>query len=118
MNKKEQNRASNFVEWLSGKKSRLNNVLERVLKVLERDGVLTTGNEGNVIKDLLARPYSLGSARAMGGNTIGMFADLKVIVADGKGKFVPNPDSLLLMKAKSLLAAPAAAAGDDDGSAD
>lgn len=109
MNKKEQNRASNFIEFLAGKKAKLNNVLERVLKVLERDGFVTTGNKGNVIKDLVARPYSIASARAMGGNTIGMFTDLKVIVADGKGKFIANPDSLLLAKAKSLLSAAAAA---------
>jgi hypothetical protein len=111
MNSKEKNRASNFIEWLSGKKAKLNNVLERVLTVLARDGFVTTGNEGNVFKDLLARPYSPASARAMGGNTVGMFTDLKVIMADGKGRFVANPDSLLLMKAQSMLsAAPVATA--------
>jgi hypothetical protein len=124
MNSKEKNRASNFIEWLSGKKAKLNNVLERVLIVLDRDGFVSTGNEGNVFKDLLARPYSPASARAMGGNTVGMFTDLKVIMADGKGRFVANPDSLLLMKAQSMLkagpapapaaATPAAAATTDD----
>lgn len=110
MNSKEKNRATNFIEFLSGKKARLNEVLERVLKVLDRDGFITTGNEGNVFKDLIARPYSPASARAMGGNTIGMYADLKVIVPDGKGKFVANPHSLLLIKARALLAAAPAAA--------
>ena len=105
MNSKEKNRASNFIEFLSGKKAKLNNVLERVLRVLDRDGFIQTGAEGNVIKDLIARPYSIASARAMGGNTIGMYADLKVILADGKGRFVANPDSLLLAKARSLLGA-------------
>jgi hypothetical protein len=104
MNSKEKNRASNFIEFLSGKKAKLNNVLERVLGVLDRDGFIQTGNDGNVIKDLIARPYSIGSARAMGGNTIGVYADLKVILPDGKGRFVPNPDSLLLAKARSMLA--------------
>jgi len=103
MNIKEKNRASNFIEFLSGSKAKLNHVLERVIALLERDGFVSTGNDGNLFKDLVARPYTPASARAMGGNTIGMFADLKVIVADGKGKFVPNVDSLLLMKAKSLL---------------
>lgn len=112
MNSKEKNRASNFIEFLSGKKAKLNEVLERVLRVLDRDGFLTTGNEGNVMKDLIARPYSPASARAMGGNTIGMYADLKVIIPDGKGRFVANPDSLLLAKARALLgAAPVTAAG-------
>lgn len=104
MNSKEKNRASGFIEFLSGKKAKLNNVLERVLGVLERDGFLQTGNDGNVFKNLLERPYSPASARAMGGNTVSMFADLKVILAEGKGRFVANPDSLLLAKAKSMLA--------------
>lgn len=107
MNSKEQNRATGFLEFLSGRKSSLNKVLGRVLTVLERDGAISTGVEGNVIKDLLSAPYSLASARAMSGNTIGMFADLKVITSDGKGKFIANTDSLLLMKAKSLMAATA-----------
>lgn len=109
MNVKEKTRASNFIEFLSGKKVKLNEVLERVLRLLDREGFLTTGNTGNVMKDLIARPYSIASARAMGSNTVGMFADLKVIIPDGKGRFVANPDSLLLAKARSLLAiAPAA----------
>lgn len=107
MNSKEKNRASNFMEFLSGKKGRLNEVLERVLRLLERKGYLTTGNSGNVMKDLMARPYSPASTRAMGSNTVNMYAALKVIVPDGKGKYVANPDSLLLAKARSLLAAPA-----------
>lgn len=110
MNSKEKNRASNLIEFLSGKRSKLNEVLERVLRVLERDGYVQTGNEGNVMKDLLARPYSPASARAMGGNTIGMYADLKLIVPVGKGRFEPNPDSLLLQKARTMLGFGAAAA--------
>lgn len=110
MNKKEQNWAVKFIEYLAGKKSSISEVTGRILRVLERDGCITTGNEGNVFKDLVARPYSPGAARAMGGNNIGMLRDLKLIVLDSKGKYVGNPDSLLLAKAKSMLfAAPAAA---------
>jgi hypothetical protein len=103
MNKKEQNRASLFIEFISGKKSSLNEVLHRTLKVLKDEGHITTGKEGNVMKNLLAKPYSVPSARAMSGNTISMFADLKVIVADGKGRYVGNPESTLLAKANSML---------------
>lgn len=107
MNSKEKNRASNFIEFLSGKRAKLNNVLERVLNVLARDGSVQTGNDGNVIKDLIARPYSPASARAMGANTVSMYKELKVIIPmeGAKGKFVANPDSLLLAKAMSMLAA-------------
>lgn len=115
MNSKEKNRASNLIEFLSGKRAKLNNVLERVLKVLDSDGFLQTGNDGNVMKNLLARPYSPASARAMGGNTVSMYADLKLIVPEGKGRFIANPDSLLLAKARSLLAgAPASEEGAED----
>lgn len=128
MNKKVGNRGVGFIEWLSGKKTSLNNVLERTLRLLKDDGYLQTGDEGNLMKNLLARPYSQASARAMGGNTVVMFKELKVIlpVEGNKGRFVANPDSLLLAKAMSMLAgAPAAdtapteaAAGDTDADAE
>ena len=103
MNKKEAARAAMFIEFVAGKKSQMNNVLKRVLQVLAADGYLATGTQGNVMVDLMSVPYSLGAARAMGGNTVGMYEDLAVIKADGKGRFVGNPDSLLLMKANQLL---------------
>lgn len=119
MNKKVGNRGVGFIEWLAGKKTSLNNVIERALKLLGEDGYLQTGEEGNLMKNLLARPYSLASARAMGGNTVVMLVQLKVILPlEGhKGRFVANDDSLLLMKARSLMAAPApaAVAADDAG---
>jgi hypothetical protein len=118
MNKKVSNRGVGFIEWLSGKKTSLNNVIDRLLRLLDTDGHLQTGDEGNVMKNLLARPYSAASARAMGGNTVVMLKELKVILPlEGhKGRFVANPDSLLLLKARSMLAAaPAGAAAADDG---
>lgn len=108
MNKKEQNWAVKFIEYLAGKKSAMSEPTARILSVLKRDGFLTTGNDGNVFKDLVSKPYSAGAARAMGGNNIGMLRDLKVIVQDAKGKYVANPDSLLLAKANSMLFAAAA----------
>lgn len=110
MNKKEQKWAAKFIEFLAGKKSSLSEVTRRILMVLERDGHVSMGNEGNVFKDLLSKPYSPGAARAMGGNNLGMLKDLKVIIpGEAKGTYVGNPESLLLMKAKSLLAAAPAA---------
>lgn len=116
MNKKVGNRGVNFIEWLSGKKASLNNVIERTLKLLQADGHLETGEQGNVMKNLLARPYSLASARAMGGNTIAMLVQLKLIVPmeGAKGKFVANPDSLLLASALTRLSAPTTASAEPD----
>lgn len=108
LNKKESNWAVKMIEFLAGKKSSISEVTGTILKLLHTDGYISTGNDGNVFKTLVARPYSPGSARAMGGNNVGFMKDLKMIIADGKGKFIANPDSLLLMKANSMLFAPAA----------
>jgi hypothetical protein len=103
MSQKKQNRAGFLMEFVSGKASKLNEVMSRTLSVLHKDGVLTTGKDGNLLTNLLARPYSPAAARAMGGNTVAVFEDLKLIVADGKGSYRANPESLLLAKANALL---------------
>lgn len=109
MNGKAQNWAVKFIEFLAGKKPALSEVTGRIFKVLNRDGHLTTGNDGNVYKDLVSKPYSPGAARAMSGNNLIMLKALQVIKEDGKGKFIANPDSLLMIKVNSMLfAAPAA----------
>lgn len=103
MSKKKQNRAGFLLEFVSGKKDKLNAVMKLALTVLNRDGYLTTGKEGNYLAALLAVPYSPAAARAMGGNTVAVFEDLKLITPDGKGRFIANPDSLLLAKVNSML---------------
>ena len=103
MNKKEQARASNLVEFVTGKRSSMNNVLDRVIRLLHKDGAITTGENGTVMADLLAKPYSSSSARAMGANTVAVFADLMMVKADGKGRYVENPESVLLTVVKSKL---------------
>jgi hypothetical protein len=104
MSGKKQNRASFLIEFVANKRAKLNPVLDRVLRVLARDGHITTGNEGNMLQDLVkGAGYTGAAARAMGGNTVAMFADLKLLVADGKGKFVGNPESLLLTKVNAML---------------
>jgi hypothetical protein len=104
MSGKKQNRASFLIEFVANKRAKLNPVLDRVLRVLARDGHITTSNEGNMLQDLVkGAGYTGAAARAMGGNTVAMFADLKLLVADGKGKFVGNPESLLLTKVNAML---------------
>lgn len=110
MNKKEQNRAGLLFDFLSGKKATLSNVLETTLRVLHRDGHITTGKTSNLITELIAKPYSIASARAMGGNTVGMYRDLKLLNEDGKGRFVANPESTLLAAANAKLGLVAASA--------
>lgn len=103
LNVKEKNRAGFLMDFLSGKTAKLSNVLETTLRVLHRDGEITTGKVGNLLNELLAKPYSIASARAMSSNTLGMYAALKLLKEDGKGRFLANPDSTLLAAANAKL---------------
>lgn len=103
MSGKSQNWAVKMIEFMAGKKSTMSEVTKRILTLLQKDGFVTTGNTGNMYIDLVSKPYSPGAARAMGGNNLAMLMHLKVIQPDGKGRYVANPESLLLMKANSML---------------
>ncbi|HDR8859213.1 TPA: hypothetical protein QDA74_003711 [Burkholderia territorii] len=72
--------------------------------MLVADGKITTGENGNLHKNLIAKPYSVSAARSMGRNTVTLMEKLKLLVPSGeKGTFVPNPESLLLMAAQARL---------------
>jgi flagellar biosynthesis GTPase FlhF len=104
MGVKVKNRATFLLDFVSGKTSKLNNVLEIGLRTLSTDGKIVTGDKGNFHTALLAKPYAPSAARAMGNNTVAMFRLLKLIVGNGdKQTYVANPDSLLLAAAKSKL---------------
>lgn len=79
----------------------LNEVIARTFKVLNRDGCLTTGDKGNLHLDLLSKPYSAGTARSQSNQMFTMLPSLKVVVKDGKGKFVPNPSSTIYQRFKT-----------------
>ena len=114
MNGKSQIWAVKFVEYLAGKKSSISEVTGRILRLLNKDGFIQTGATGNLYLDLIAKPYSPGAARAMGGNNLAMLSFLKLIQADGKGRYVANPDSLLLLKANGMLFAGSSEADEED----
>lgn len=105
MNVKEKNRASSLFEFMSEKKPTLNPVIDIAFRTLVADGELKTGDAGNLHVKLLAKPYSMGSARAQGRNTINMMEVLRVIIKSDTDKqtFKANPNSLILMKVKALL---------------
>lgn len=109
MNQKKKNRAVLLIEYLAGKSVRLNEVIRRTVNLVNKDGYITMGNDGNLFKDLTARPYSPAAARAMGGNTVSMMADLKLLTLEGKGRYVANPESTLLLKLQSMMPSPSAA---------
>lgn len=103
MSGKSQNWAVKFIEYMAGKKAAMSEVTGRILNLLQKDGFVSTGNTGNMYLDLVSKPYSPGAARAMGGNNLAMLMHLKVIQPDGKGRYIANPESLLLLKANSML---------------
>jgi hypothetical protein len=103
MSVKVKNRASLLMDFLSGKTGKPNEILKRALDVLAADGKITTGDKGNLHINLLAKPYSVSAARAMGRNTLTVMEKTKMIVAGAKGEFLPNPQSLFLAMAQQML---------------
>lgn len=103
MGEKVKNRATLLIEFVAGRQSKCNEIMLRALTILKKDGMLTRGAEGNLHKDLLARPYAENSARSMGDNTLRVLIGLKMVIPGEKNSLVANPESLLLMKANSLL---------------
>ncbi|MFW6855317.1 hypothetical protein ACODYM_28920 [Burkholderia gladioli] len=74
---------------------KLNEIMARTFAVLEKDGCITSGDEGNLIKNFLKKPYSIGTARAQASQMFMLLPALKICDRQG-GKMVPNPNSALL----------------------
>lgn len=100
---KVQNRMTLLLEYCAGKQPKLNEVIARAFKMLHKEGFITVGEKGNFHQDLLAKPYSPAAARAMGNNTLAAMRDFAVIQKDAEGRYVANPESLILMKVNSML---------------
>jgi len=83
--------------WLKSEKGAdsLNEVMKRAFEVLKKDGELTSGKNGNLQSNLLAKPYSPGTAASQA-NQMFMLFPLLGITQREKGKMVANPDSTVL----------------------
>jgi|GEM_PF-1940366 len=81
----------------------LNEVMRRAFAVLHQTGELTSGDKGNLQLNLLAKPYSIGTARSQANQMFMLFPLLGITVKE-KGKMVANPDSALLPMIKQMLA--------------
>jgi hypothetical protein len=109
MSIKVKNRATYLLEFAAGAKPQLNEIVRRAFEVLHNDGKIVTGDNGNYIQNLVARPYGIGTARAAGNNTIQLLKTLKVIVPGAeKQTFVGNAESMLLGKVNDRLGLKAA----------
>lgn len=100
--KKVQEKAVMLFSWFK-RGGALNEVMRRTFEVLCRDGEITTGEKGNLQQHLLAKPYSIGTARAQSGQMMAMLPMLKIAQKSDKGRLVANPSSIILMKAKAEL---------------
>lgn len=100
--KKVGEKAAMLFKWMQ-QGGDLNEVMKRAFTLMKKDGYLTSGDKGNLQEYLLAKPYSLGTARSQSNQVFCLFRALKIANMDGKGKMVPNDQSIILMKANSTL---------------
>lgn len=89
--------------YLSGTNTKLNEVMRRAFTVLLKDGNLISGEKGNLHVDLLAKPYSVGTARAQSGQIFSLFPQLKIVNKTDRGVYQANPDSVILQAMKQRL---------------
>lgn len=92
-NQKVKNRTTNILEFVTGKTNVLNNLIRVCFNLIEKDGVLVTGEKGNMWATL-STCYGAGTIRSGGNNSVAALRDLKIILATDKG-YVKNPDSAL-----------------------
>lgn len=88
--------------WLKNG-GKLNEVMLRTFTVLAKDGHLTSGDKGNLHAELLAKPYSVGTARAQAGQMFAMLPMLKVVSKEEKGRYTLNPNSMIFEVVKAQL---------------
>jgi len=93
-----------LVTWLASGKDAdgLNEVLRRTFTVLAKDGALTSGDKGNLQLDLLAKPYSMGTARSQASQMFMALPELGMVIKT-KGQMVPNPNSIMLQAVNAQL---------------
>lgn len=98
--KKVGEKANMLFAWLKNG-GKLNEVMQRSLQVLAKEGELTSGDKGNLQSNLRDK-YSVGTARSQANQMFMLFPALAITVKE-KGRMVANPNSLILMKAKAEL---------------
>lgn len=76
-----------------------NEVMRRTFKVLLRDGYIVGGVQGNLAKELFAKPYSKGTVLAQTGQMMQMLPLLKIVKKQGT-KLVLNENSTIIEKVK------------------
>lgn len=78
-----------------------NEVMYRTFKLLLTDGYIQSGDKGNLHAELLAKPYSVGTARAQAGQMMQMLPLLKIAKETSKGRLEINEDSTIVARLRA-----------------
>ena len=78
-----------------------NEVMYRTFKLLLTDGYIQSGDKGNLVQELLKKPYSIGTARAQAGQMMQMLPLLKIATETSKGRLEINEDSTILHRLRN-----------------
>ena len=78
-----------------------NEVMFRTFKLLLTDGYIQSGDKGNLVQNLLSKPYSQGTARAQAGQMMQLLPLLKIAKEVGKGRLEINEDSTIIARLKA-----------------
>lgn len=81
----------------------LNGVTLRAFQVLIKDDQITSGESGNLMRNLLSKPYSHGTSASQTNQIFQLFTDLEICVRQSKGVMIANPDSIILEEVKKLI---------------
>jgi hypothetical protein len=75
-----------------------NEVMFRTFKILLTDGCIQKGKDGNLMKSLLDKPYSLGTAKAQSGQMFKMLPLLKITKEEANGAYEINENSTIVAR--------------------
>lgn len=82
---------------------KMNEVMKRAFVVLLKDGQLTSGDKGNLVTNLLAKPYSIGTARSQSNQIFSLFPLLGICNAKSGSSMTLNENSTIVAKMKQEL---------------
>lgn len=102
--KKVQEKCVRLFAWMQNGGT-LNKVLSMSIRLLMTEGYLVFGVNGNLHKYLL-NEYTVDTSGAQANQMSSMLPMLKIVCRDKDGKYLPNPDSLLLMRLNAELGLP------------
>lgn len=75
-----------------------NEVMYRTFKLLLKDGKITSGKDGSLVKELLSKPYSKGTANAQAGQMFQMLPLLKIATKTDANTYTINEESTIVAR--------------------